>query len=218
MHYDDSPSHDHWAFFVRNWGDEGFCSDDDHHLETAGGEPLQEISVLFPRPNIIQGAAVQSLSQLVGDPASSVIDQQTVVGRGIILTFHLPPPDQHGWIAGDIGFNWVFSVTPASNPSLSIIQPVGVSNAADKKPAQATNRELFDCSPEDSVESLVTRMSSGQREKYLAEMRTCRRPPLPKRAYPLKLGPASQTPLQNLPQALTKLPRVVNVHEWGAPD
>ena len=108
VHYDDSPSHDHWSFFIRNWGNEGFCADDDHHLVGADGRPLQNISVLFPRDGILEGAAIQSDSQFVGDPNSGTIDQQTIVGQGVVLTFHLPPPDQHGWIAGDVGFRDLF--------------------------------------------------------------------------------------------------------------
>jgi hypothetical protein len=217
VHYDDNPSHDHWAFFVRNWGDEGWCSDSDHHLETAGGEPLQEISVLFPRPNIVEGAAIQSLSQLVGDPPSGTVDQQTIAGKGVVLTFHLPTPDQHGWIAGDIGFNWVFSLTPASQPTeLTAIQATPMSGKSTKSVSQRPgHKEKFHCTPEDSIGALVAQMSSTQRAAYLSEIKHCRRPPLPKRAYPLKLGPPSPTALKELPQALIKMPKVVSVHEWG---
>ena len=143
----------------------------------------------------------------VGDPNSGTIDQQTIVGQGVVLTFHLPPPDQHGWIAGDVGFRWIFSVTPATR-ALSPSPVLGPPHRIDK----------ISCTPEDSIHSVVAQMSSSQQADYLKQIKQCRRPPLPKTAGPIKLRDPTQKTIQTTPPLITESARVVSVHEWSNRD
>ncbi len=88
-----------WAFFVRNWGNEGYCGSDDEGLYAA----RQQVSIKVPDVinikdnNIWEGA--QNEDQLSG---MEVTGQHA--GDGIILTFTLLTPDKQSWFVGDITF------------------------------------------------------------------------------------------------------------------
>ena len=106
------PSSDDWAFFVRNWGSKGGCASEDHRL------PLQDISVLLERPGSVGGRIdlePSSATQLACDkPDVESIAPSWRPGRGLVATFHLPPPAEHGWIAGYLHVVWAMSEAAAA--------------------------------------------------------------------------------------------------------
>ncbi len=161
VHDATSPSSDDWAFFVRNWGNKGACSDDDHQL------PLQDISVLLQRPGSIGGHIdiSPSLTELAGDnPDIESITESWLPGQGLVETFHLPPPDDHGWIAGYIHVVWTMSVAPPPPPPLVVkLQPKQeVTLVPAQPPAEAT------------IASLISGMTADQRAGYLRDWQASR--------------------------------------------
>jgi len=169
VHFASSPTSDEYGFFVRNWGNKGFCSDDDHQL------PLQDISVLLERPGSVGGhikLGPLSGTELAGDnPDIESITESWWPGHGLVETFHLPPPDDHGWIAGYIYVEWTMSGVVTPPPPLIVKQPPKqeITLAPAEPPAEAI------------VASLTSGMTADQRAEYLKDWQACRphlaRPP-----------------------------------------
>lgn len=93
-------NNDHWAFFVRNSGDEGECSTLQENLD------LRQITLRLPPP-MMQAVSratysANTVQQNAPDPPAFASDSS-----GAYLTFKLPPPDQHGYVAGDICVHWI---------------------------------------------------------------------------------------------------------------
>jgi hypothetical protein len=90
-----------WAFFVRNWGDEGFCSDGDQPFETEGNQIKVHI------PNV-----AGELSENLHGGAQNADDDELAPlqasmqpsGDGVLLTFTLLRPAKQSWIVGDYSF------------------------------------------------------------------------------------------------------------------
>jgi hypothetical protein len=47
VHVQDDPASDQWAFFVKNWGNEGFCGDNEEYLDTLRRNTLM---IRIPHP------------------------------------------------------------------------------------------------------------------------------------------------------------------------
>jgi hypothetical protein len=105
---------DVWHFFVRNWGDEGYCA--------SGGAipmPLNKISFRLYRP---WAADVSIISQEVewgyeNDQTGNALSQfsgtiSPLEDIGAILTFTLPPPATRGFIDGTITLKWSLKMAP----------------------------------------------------------------------------------------------------------
>jgi hypothetical protein len=88
-----------WAFFVRNWGNEGSCGDN------------QVLSYFVPTRVQIDGAGrLLSSSSNVWGGARNADDTSALKmiarpnGAGMLLTFDLLDPDKQSWIEGDLTF------------------------------------------------------------------------------------------------------------------
>ncbi len=86
---------DHWAFFVRNWGVEGFCG--------PGDEPLpdyRQIQVRLPG----QALVASNIWVYAHGPGSidECFSQSAVSSGGGLLTFNLPPASQRCGVVGDL--------------------------------------------------------------------------------------------------------------------
>lgn len=111
-----NPDDDGWAIFVRNWGDEGECSSQQHYLD------LSTISLRLPRPGgecvtdtTIPNVKSQDWRYIQdGDTADSpgVPDlcmpngTCSKLGQDPMLTFHLPAGNKQGMWVGEIHFAW----------------------------------------------------------------------------------------------------------------
>jgi hypothetical protein len=96
---DDNPADQLWAIFVRNWGDEGFCSTKPHPLD------LQTYSFRLPwkegkttAPNFSSHFLTNST---VTGPAI-----QFALNEGVLVTFILPPPEAGAWVHGELHLQW----------------------------------------------------------------------------------------------------------------
>lgn len=102
-----------WAFFVRNWGSEGWCSASNHTIAT------RRLRVLLPYSEARNSNAlmeVQSSFQLYGGDRrrrgtakSAAVDVVAVEG-GVLVTFDLPDPGSRPVIVGELSFRWLDEV------------------------------------------------------------------------------------------------------------
>ncbi|MGJ4945046.1 hypothetical protein ACQR1W_31085 [Bradyrhizobium sp. HKCCYLS1011] len=103
IHVNDNPQDDTWAIFVRNWGNEGYCSQDQHPLDT------NRMAFLLPRPaatavNVVASTFLTNTSEASG-PFVSLVS-----GQGAIVEFGLPDPAKGARINGELHLQW--TVTP----------------------------------------------------------------------------------------------------------
>ncbi len=92
---------DRWAVFARNWGDEGFCSQDQHLWD------IPEISIFIPEPLPSSDYAIldQEFSGSGGDKPLTV--EHSKVPGGVVIKFGLGSPDNRPMIDGFVRIHWV---------------------------------------------------------------------------------------------------------------
>lgn len=95
---DPSSTNNQWAIFVRNSGNEGFCSSLDHHLAFPDGLFRLELPRTGMRPEVDLGSS-QFASSTADLPFPSIdFDAKSGSGAGgrgsLVLTFKMPPPAQ----------------------------------------------------------------------------------------------------------------------------
>jgi hypothetical protein len=107
-------SDDVWHFFVRNWGDEGYCAS-----SGAIPMPLNRISFRLYRP-WADDVAIASQEVEWGYENDETGNAQSqfsgtislLENTGAILTFTLPPPTARGFIDGTIHLKWALKIAP----------------------------------------------------------------------------------------------------------
>lgn len=138
-----TPGHDRWAIFVRNWGDEGFCSSQQHDLNT------RQITLKLPPRPKAPGPLVASSEQdtrlyhVKGDGNFSVWQG---AGDGAQVTFDLPPPGEEGYWYGELDLEWtdppVSQSRPAAHP-LTAAQRLAAARAAARRQALLRKRRAW---------------------------------------------------------------------------
>lgn len=107
IHTESKSCEEHWAIFVRNWGNQGFCSQNQHYL------PLNDVVLRFANPDEKTTLTLDTnATDLWGTSSTSWTSSQ--ISEGVLATFHLPDPTERGTIHGEL----VFKRTPCA-PSLS---------------------------------------------------------------------------------------------------
>ncbi len=95
IHINSNPLDDTWAIFVRNWGNEGYCSQDQHPLYA------NRLAFMLPHQSAtgvqVNAASTFLTSSDAGGPYVSLVPRQ-----GALVEFKLPGPGQavaHQWRA-----------------------------------------------------------------------------------------------------------------------
>jgi hypothetical protein len=99
-----SPSRndDMWAFFVRNWGDEGFCGRGDHKLD----QP-RSVTFRLPFPNANGVTLLESETMIESNvPLAPIVVTPDPDGGGAFVTMQLPDPSAHALVSGDLHLKW----------------------------------------------------------------------------------------------------------------
>lgn len=88
-----------WAFFIRNWGNEGQCSSDQVNLDT------DELTLQIPAP-----ADAKAKGVVIGTPALEASGGSPEItpnsAGGVDVVAHLRDPGRHTWVAGEVQLNW----------------------------------------------------------------------------------------------------------------
>jgi hypothetical protein len=102
VHVNDDPVNDQWAFFVRNWGDEGYCSDHQENFYA----PASKLQVLLRHADANKVIVGQNVWVYGGNNYNQQSWNYQPTGDGLLLTFNLEnPSDQDGFV-GDLFLNW----------------------------------------------------------------------------------------------------------------
>jgi len=99
-------SNDQWGVFARNWGDEGFCSDDEHTLP---GSDLKVVIPWLPGATAVAiGPDTQFYPFSNSDSSAAVPSPQITVatGQGILLDFTLAGPGAQMGVEGEVHLQW----------------------------------------------------------------------------------------------------------------
>jgi hypothetical protein len=103
IHVKDDPDDDVWAVFMRNWGNEGFCSSAQHEVSW----PRDRFTLALPWR---AGAAAVELDD---DATRFLASAEGVSGwwrdapdQAVTLTFALPPPSARTRVHGELHLRW----------------------------------------------------------------------------------------------------------------
>jgi hypothetical protein len=93
-----------WAFFVRNWGNEGYCGGDQKNMFA---QPIRiqiphVLGLLPGKMALVSSNAWEGARNTDDLSAMSVSAQPN--GGGMLLTFSLLTPDKQSWFMGDLTF------------------------------------------------------------------------------------------------------------------
>lgn len=151
-----------WAFFVRNWGNEGFCSQEIHEL------PLNKINLFFPN---VQAVDNQTSSVLASSPECGWGSRFFSAHRdnagaqisppGVLLSVRLAAPGQHSFVYGELEFTRV-----AGSPG-SLFSPMGTALSRTARVALG-HPEIEDA---DAFHRLMVPLTGTQKSRLETELR-----------------------------------------------
>ena len=162
-----------WSFFVRNWGNEGYCSSHQQLTDFPAYAFLLPWEYGFgPRGQRIAATDVSILpsdirSYRVGIPQ---VVMEKVPGEGVLATFQMPPPPLPGerdgpFYEGQINLQWQFP--PGTNPPPHP-PPPPTGPRCNKVPPPPTCEEN---SPERDVGDLLASLSDSQKASMATALR-----------------------------------------------
>src|SRR5262249_23845600 len=108
IHAEDHKDDDEWAFMVRNWGNEGFCSHQQHYLNLLADQytlrlpwrpQATAVEVLIDQSSYCQNFAFAPASPT--QPANNV-EVTFKPGEAILVKITLPGPDRGAFVLGDL--------------------------------------------------------------------------------------------------------------------
>jgi hypothetical protein len=102
-----------WAIFARNWGNEGFCSSAQHHLELVA----HRLTVTLPWREGATGVRLGFRTRFFANVEGVRGWWTPVPGQHVNVTFQLPAPEAHGRIHGELVLNWSGAAAPAERPA-----------------------------------------------------------------------------------------------------
>jgi hypothetical protein len=100
-----------WAMFARNWGNQGWCGTSQHSVLFAEDGGMARAEVRLPWR---EGAgSVQVVAQNFATSGDNQVEDPVVTpepGKGVRVTWWLPPPERRGFSNGSLTLRW----TPGS--------------------------------------------------------------------------------------------------------
>jgi hypothetical protein len=198
IHIKDNPLDDQWAIYMRNWGNEGFCSQYCHHMLFNSNRSTVSIPWRPGATGVSLGAATifrSNNSGIYGWWSSSPYNK-------VDLTFQLPAPGDHGRVHGILSLRWYgASVVAKADP----VAPTKAPMALNEEMISESREERFEGSPaERLVGELIEKMSPDQRAVFDEESKA--RFPAQRDAHAMGLwrtrpAPATAAPSGAVPSA-----------------
>jgi hypothetical protein len=188
-----------WAIFVRNWGNEGFCSSQQHYLDLDhnvftvrlpwNADALGHVTV--GSATTFQANVPNLIGPIVTPQPPGRLQRGEPQG-GVLVQFVLPAADVGGIVNGELHLQWsgaTIAQPPATPPRPTI---AGWSRAG--KPIAASQQQTPDV--EDKLGALVAQMSPAQRQIYQGKLNHVVAP----HTIPLRAGtPANAPPVTQPP-------------------
>lgn len=206
IHIKDDPLDDVWAIYMRNWGNEGFCSRYCHHMLFNGNRSTASLPW---RPgatsvSLAAGTIFRSNNSSIYGWWSSSPNQK------VDLTFQLPSPSDHGRVHGELHLRWSgANVAAKADPE------------APTEPALALTEDMFEDPAEERggstaeklIQGLVEQMTPEQRALFEGELLAVQGP-AQRDARSMGLSRTQAT--RSLPAAAPRLSRVLEPSQIAA--
>jgi hypothetical protein len=109
IHVKDDPNDDKWAFFVRNWGNQGWCGDEDQLFRNDLTSENNKIRIVIPHDNTSDYTMIVNAWERNDDDSRPVNPNRMTeqkIEEGILLTFTLDKPEDHNFVMGDLTIRW----------------------------------------------------------------------------------------------------------------
>src|SRR5262249_9383291 len=162
IHAEDRKDDDEWALLVRNWGNEGFCSHQQHYLNLLADQytlrlpwrpQATAVEVLIDQSSYCQNFAFAPASPT--QPANN-LEVTFKPGEAILVKITLPRPDRGAFVLGDLHLKWingqtekVHSLVPKdSNARCASIQPPAARSAEPKAGDRRLAEIMLQMTPE----------------------------------------------------------------------
>jgi hypothetical protein len=152
----DSSNDEAWAFMVRNWGNEGFCGDQEHYLD------VSTIRVRLPWRPGASAVSLKSAEFLTNSTEVTGPSLEPAPNQGVSVVFTLPAPESHARVNGILHLTWT-GTTVAARPQVAV-------NVADLR-ARVQRQKVHDgVEPEDKHAALLAKMAAPDRQRLLASV------------------------------------------------
>ncbi len=149
IHVKDDPSDDVWAVFMRNWGDEGFCSSMQHEVSW----PRDRFTLTLPWREGAAGVEPNDATRFLANADGVSGWWRDAPDEAVTLTFALPPPSFRARVHGELHLRW-------SGPTLRAAaggRPAGTRPAPAEWNEQGGDAEAL-------VAELVARLPARKRD------------------------------------------------------
>ena len=165
----DDPSDETWAIFVRRFGDEGFCSDEQHYLDDLQGDTY---NFRLPWRQGASSVGVSPATVFESELGQATAGMSVAQNQGVLISFTMPVPQsgEGEMVDGELHLKWTISGR--------VFQPPGTLSTATTRTTrpprvigtttigpQAEGEE-----PEVGFAQLVTGMTPAQRRTFDARM------------------------------------------------
>lgn len=139
VHVKSAPLDDTWAIFARNYGNEGWCSDNMHYSN------FNNVTLRLPRlisaPATTQATIGAGTQFWASSPSAALgVDVFSAPNQDTFITFHLPSPPADGndgdRVSGELHLQWSGAAAPiasltTANAALTTVAPVGDSDSPE---------------------------------------------------------------------------------------
>jgi hypothetical protein len=183
IHVNDDPLDDTWAMFVRNWGNEGWCSVDSH-----GFDFLNDMYTFrLPWRPSAQSVTTTSASTFhTNNDAPLGPGVTPIPGKAVLVSFQLPNSDLHPWVNGELHLQW-----QGGSPALMHPVPTGAQLAA---PAS---------DEEGHLDRYIALMTPAQRESFFSEIPEMPDSPTDVPTQDMPARPFDNPPVRRVPPRLS---------------
>ncbi|PYQ26162.1 MAG: hypothetical protein DMF81_00290 [Acidobacteria bacterium] len=194
IHVQDDPQDDMWAVFMRNWGDEGFCSSQQHFVSWPG----DRFTLTLPwRAGASAVELVQPATQFLANMEGVGGTWSGAADGNISLTFALPPPSVGARVHGELHLQWTGSPAMASGP-VAAARPAGLEWEAQGGEAERMLAELLEGVPTARRKALESGLTDARSFLDSVPVTLVRVPP---EAGAAPAGTASVTSVPDSPRA-----------------
>jgi hypothetical protein len=199
---DSTPTTEHWAFFARNSGDEGYCGTDQEPL------PVDRLTIRIPQPNAIDFTML-SWEMDTTDVAASATAAPIPGGGGAWLSISLPNPDRKAVVSGEFTLKWKFDLTNLLKWVVRPVHPWWLNQIPWSSEPGRGAREA-----ESVLDQIMQKMTPAERQAALAITKTRRASTMHHR-LPLRIvrGPPPRT---RLVQQIRPTPDIVKQRSLDA--
>ena len=159
IHVNDNPLDDTWTIFVRNWGNEGYCSQDQHPLDT------NRIAFFIPRAAATAVQVNTASTFLTNSTEAAGPFVALVSGQGATVEFRLPDPEKQARINGELHLQWttapgaVVALPPSFTPRAEAV--VSAIPGAPRVPEEVEKRleDLQKQLPPNTVQAMKAKLA-----------------------------------------------------------